>query len=88
MLHLVTSVACQSQWPLTRKSLPILQDDRLDIKVIPSFEEVSKERADGMSTTMTALRLQVRETRVHAPQQQRREAKKGPTQQPEYVCID
>lgn len=36
-----------------------LEDDRLDIKVIPSFEEVSKERADGMSTTMTALRLQV-----------------------------
>eukprot|EP00887_Chlorella_sp_A99_P006943 scaffold2.g6943.t1 len=34
-------------------------DDHLDIKVIPSFEEVSKERADGLNATMTALRLQV-----------------------------
>lgn len=38
---------------------PALQNDRLDIKCLPAFEEVSKPGEDGGTRTMTAVRMQL-----------------------------
>lgn len=37
----------------------LLQQDHLDIRVIPSFQEVEKEDRGGEKHTMTAVKLQV-----------------------------
>ena len=36
-----------------------LQQDHLDIRVVPSFQEVEKEDRNGEKHTMTAVKLQV-----------------------------
>jgi stage V sporulation protein SpoVS len=37
-----------------------LEQDHLDVRVVPSFQEVEKEDRTGDKHTMTAVKLQVR----------------------------
>lgn len=56
--------ACRTAppFPLCNAALPYscfcAQQDHLDIRVIPSFQEVEKEDRNGEKHTMTAVKLQ------------------------------
>lgn len=45
--------------PLSFPHIQRLQEDNLDIRAIPLFEEVEKDSKDGTTHTMTALKLKI-----------------------------